>query len=223
LIVDLNIDNRNVLVVGAGIEGAKKVKSFVNHNCNITVIGEKVDQDIFDYEKTHGLHLIQKKIENTDFLNGFDNLFLIIATTNDKRLNKQITDWAKNAGILAYSTDDPEKSDIAFMSIITIEGSIQIAISTSGKSPIMTKIIRGKIEDAIKNIIWKSDIDNIKIQEFARKYARKYIEKPQERKEFLYKLINNPELQDLLSKGNIDKVKERIINTLDKLEDNKGR
>jgi precorrin-2 dehydrogenase/sirohydrochlorin ferrochelatase len=87
----------------------------------------------------------------------------------------------------------------------------------------MTKIIRGKLEDAIKNIIWKSDIDNIKIQEFARKYSRKYIESPQERKQFLYKLISNPELQDLLSKGNIDKVKERIINTLDKLEDNKGR
>ena len=87
----------------------------------------------------------------------------------------------------------------------------------------MTKIIKGKIEESIKNIDWKSDIDNIKIQQVARKYARKYIEKPQERKEFLYKLINNPELQDLLSKGNIDKVKERIINTLDKLEDNKGR
>jgi precorrin-2 dehydrogenase/sirohydrochlorin ferrochelatase len=148
---------------------------------------------------------------------------LIIATTNDKQLNKKITNWAKNAGVLAYSTDDPEESDIAFMSVITIEGSIQIAISTSGKSPIMTKIIKGKIEESIKNIDWKSDIDNIKIQQVARKYARKYIEKPQERKEFLYKLINNPELQDLLSKGNIDKVKERIINTLDKLEDNKGR
>jgi len=79
LIVDLNIDSRNVLVVGAGTEGAKKVKSLVNHSCDITVIGEKVNQDIFDYEKTHGLHLIQKKIENIDFLNGFDNLFLIIA------------------------------------------------------------------------------------------------------------------------------------------------
>jgi precorrin-2 dehydrogenase/sirohydrochlorin ferrochelatase len=209
--------------VGAGTEGARKVKSLVNYNCNITVIGENVNQDVFDYEKTHGLHLIKKKIENIDFLNGFDNLFLIIATTNDKQLNKKITNWAKNAGILAYSTDDPEESDIAFMSIITIEGSIQIAISTSGKSPIMAKIIKGKIEESIKNIDWKSDIDNIKIQQVARKYARKYIEKPQERKEFLYKLINNPELQDLLSKGNIDKVKERIINTLDKLEDNKGR
>jgi precorrin-2 dehydrogenase / sirohydrochlorin ferrochelatase len=215
--------NRNVLVVGAGTEGAKKVKSLVNYNCSITVIGEKVNQDILNYEKMHKLHLIQKKIESMDFLNSFYNLFLIIATTNDKFLNKEIINWAINAGILAYSTDDPEKSDIAFTSIITIDGSIQIAISTSGKSPIMTKIIKGKIEDAIKNIIGKSDIDNIKIQEFARTHAKKYIEKPQERKEFLYKLINNPEIQDLLSKGNIDKVKERIINTLDKLEDNKGR
>jgi precorrin-2 dehydrogenase / sirohydrochlorin ferrochelatase len=215
--------NRNVLVVGAGTEGAKKVKSLVNYNCSITVIGEKVNQDILNYEKMHKLHLIQKKIESMDFLNSFNNLFLIIATTNDKFLNKEIINWAINAGILAYSTDDPEKSDIAFTSIITIDGSIQIAISTSGKSPIMTKIIKGKIEDAIKNIIGKSDIDNIKIQEFARTHAKKYIEKPQERKEFLYKLINNPEIQDLLSKGNIDKVKERIINTLDKLEDNKGR
>ncbi len=210
-------------MVGAGTEGTKKVKSLVNYNCSITVISEKANQDILNYEKTHKLHLIQKKIESIDFLNSFNNLFLIIATTNDKSLNKEIINWAMNAGILAYSTDDPEKSDIAFTSIITIDGSIQIAISTSGKSPIMTKIIKGKIEDAIKNIIGKSDIDNIKIQEFARTHAKKYIEKPQERKEFLYKLINNPEIQDLLSKGNIDKVKERIINTLDKLEDNKGR
>lgn len=210
-------------MVGAGTEGTKKVKSLVNYKCSITVISEKVNQDILNYEKIHKLHLIQKKIESIDFLNSFNNLFLIIATTNDKFLNKEIINWAINAGILAYSTDDPEKSDIAFTSIITIDGSIQIAISTSGKSPIMTKIIKGKIEDAIKNIIGKSDIDNIKIQEFARTHAKKYIEKPQERKEFLYKLINNPEIQDLLSKGNIDKVKERIINTLDKLEDNKGR
>ena len=169
-------------MVGAGTEGTKKVKSLVNYNCSITVIGEKVNQDILNYEKMHKLHLIQKKIESIDFLNSFNNLFLIIATTNDKFLNKEIINWAINAGILAYSTDDPEKSDIAFTSIITIDGSIQIAISTSGKSPIMTKIIKGKIEDAIKNIIGKSDIDNIKIQEFARTHAKKYIEKPQGKK-----------------------------------------
>ncbi|MGN6349615.1 MAG: hypothetical protein ACTHLL_07700, partial [Candidatus Nitrosocosmicus sp.] len=62
-----------------------------------------------------------------------------------------------------------------------------------------------------------------KIQEFARLYAKKYIEKPSDRKDFLHSLINNTEIQELIEKNNIDKVKERIINILEKLEVNRGR
>jgi precorrin-2 dehydrogenase/sirohydrochlorin ferrochelatase len=87
----------------------------------------------------------------------------------------------------------------------------------------MTKIIKDKVEKNIKNIIGKNDIDNIKIQEFARRYAKRYIERSTERKDFLYGILNNSEIQELISKNNIDKVKERIINTLENLEDNKGR
>lgn len=223
MIIDLNIENKNILVIGAGIEGTKKIKLLLNHKCNLTIISEEFDQDIRSYEKKYNLQLIQKKVEDINILNEIDNLFMIFATTNNKYLNRQITRWARNAKILAYSIDDYEKSDFAFMSIINIEELIQIAISTSGKSPIMNKIIKSKIENSIKNIIGKNDIDNIKIQEFARRYAKKYIEKPNERKDFLYSLINNHEIQELLNKNNIDKVKERIINILDKLENNKGR
>ncbi len=223
MIIDLNIENKNILVIGAGIEGTKKIKLLLNHKCNLTIISEEFDQDIRSYEKKYNLQLIQKKVEDINILNEIDNLFMIFATTNNKYLNRQITRWARNAKILAYSIDDYEKSDFAFMSIINIEELIQIAISTSGKSPIMNKIIKHKIENVIKNIIGKNDIDNIKIQEFARIYAKKYIENPNERKKFLYSLINNHEIQELLNKNNIDKVKERIINILDKLENNKGR
>ena len=223
MIIDLNLENKNVLVIGAGIEGTKKVKLLLNQKCNLTIISEEFDQDILCYEKKYDLKLIQKKVEDINILNELDNLFMVFATTNNKYLNRQITRWAKNAKILAYSIDDFEKSDFAFMSIINIDELIQIAISTSGKSPIMNKIIKHKIENVIKNIIGKNDIDNIKIQEFARIYAKIYIEKPNERKDFLYSLINNQEIQELLNKNNIDKVKERIINILDKLENNKGR
>jgi precorrin-2 dehydrogenase / sirohydrochlorin ferrochelatase len=223
LIIDLNIKNKNVLVIGAGIEGTKKIKLLLNQKCNLKIISEEFDQEILSYEKKYDLQLIQKKIEDINILNEFDNLFMVFATTNNKYLNQQITRWAKNAKILAYSIDDYGKSDFALMSIINIDELVQIAISTSGKSPIMNKIIKLKIENVIKNIIGKNDIDNIKIQEFARIYAKKYIEKPNERKDFLYSLINNQEIQELLNKNNIDKVKERIINILDKLENNKGR
>lgn len=223
MIIDLNLENKNVLVIGAGIEVLKKIKLLLNQKCNLTIISEEFHQDILCYEKKYDLQLIQKKVEDTNILNEFENLFMVFATTNNKYLNQQITRWAKNAKILAYSIDDFEKSDFAFMSIINIDELIQIAISTSGKSPIMNKIIKHRIENVIKNIIGKNDIDNIKIQEFARIYAKKYIEKPNERKDFLYSLINNQEILELLNKDSIDKVKERIINIIDKLENNKGR
>jgi precorrin-2 dehydrogenase/sirohydrochlorin ferrochelatase len=223
VIIDLNIENKNILVVGAGIEGTKKVKSLVNHKCDITIISEEFNQDIDIYVKKYNVKIIKKRVENLKILDEFDNLFMIFAATNDNYLNRKITNWARSEGILSYSVDDPEKSDFAFMSLINIDETIQIAISTFGKSPLMTKIIKNKIENAIKNIIGKKDIDNIKIQEFARKHVKRYIEKPNDRRDFLYSLINNPELQELLNKNNIDKVKERIINILDKLEDNKGR
>ncbi|HYP43558.1 MAG TPA: bifunctional precorrin-2 dehydrogenase/sirohydrochlorin ferrochelatase [Candidatus Nitrosocosmicus sp.] len=223
MIVDLNIENKNVLVIGAGIEGSKKIRLLGDHKCNITVISENIGPDVTEYKKKHGLKTITKKITDVDILNEFDDVFIIFAVTNDKHLNRKITTWARKRKILTYSVDDSQQSDFGFLSIIDIEESIQIAISTLGKSPVMAKIIRGKIEDAIKNIIVKSDIDNIKIQAFAREQAKKYIENPKERKDFLRSLINNPEIQGLINKNNIDKVKERIINTLDKLEDNNGR
>jgi precorrin-2 dehydrogenase / sirohydrochlorin ferrochelatase len=223
LIIDLNLKNKNILVIGGGIEGTKKVKLLTTYKCNITIISKEFNNDILDYEKKYNLKLIQKNIEEIGILDEFSDIFMIFATTNDKCLNLKIINWAKNAKILTYSTDDHEKSDFALMSIISIDELIQIAISTSGKSPIMNKIIKNKVENTIKNIIGKSDIDNIKIQEFARVYAKKHIENPKERKDFLYSLINNSEIQELINKNNIDKVKERIIKILDKLEDNKGR
>jgi siroheme synthase-like protein len=223
LIIDLNLKNKNILIIGAGAQATKKIKLLSNYKCKITIISEEFDKEIIDYKKKYDLKLVKKKIKDTAFLNTFDNLFIIFTTTNNKSLNDKIIRWAKKAKILTYSASDPKKSDFAFLSIINIEKLIQVGISTSGKSPIMTKIIKDKIEKTIKNIIGKNDIDNIKIQEFARRHAKRYIENSTERKDFLYGILNNSEIQELISKNNIDKVKERIINTLEKLEDNKGR
>ncbi|MDP8906042.1 MAG: bifunctional precorrin-2 dehydrogenase/sirohydrochlorin ferrochelatase, partial [Thermoproteota archaeon] len=159
MIIDLDIENKNVLVIGAGIEGTKKIRLLGDHKCNITVISENIGPDVVNYKKKYNLKTITKKITDVDILNEFDDAFIIFAVTNDKHLNRKITRWARQRKILTYSVDDSQQSDFGFLSIIDIEDSIQIAVSTLGKSPVMAKIIRGKIEDAIKNIIVKADID----------------------------------------------------------------
>lgn len=169
------------------------------------------------------MKIIREKVKNGEFLDFYDNIFMVITTTNDAQLNKDIVERAKEKKIITYSIDDPVNSDFSFISIINIEQVLQIAISTSGRSPIMTKIIREKIENNIKNIIDRSDIENVRVQEFARQQAKKYIPDSDSRREFLYELIRDKAIRKLIKKNNIDKVKERIISTLEKWEDNKDR
>ncbi|TVP40119.1 siroheme synthase (prorrin-2 oxidase/ferrochelatase domain) [Candidatus Nitrosocosmicus arcticus] len=224
MIVDLNLKGRNILVVGAGMEGTKRIKSLSKHDCKIIIISETVNESLYEIEgKNNPIILIRRKIEDPNILNEFNDIFIVFASTNDPFLNKKIIEKAREKGILSYSIDDAAASDFFFTSIINIDEIIQVAISTSGKSPLMSKIIRDRIENAIKNIIGKKDTDNIKIQEFAREHVRNYIENQHERREFLYSIVDDQEIQELLAKNNIDKVKERIINTLDKWEDNKSR
>ncbi len=222
MIIDLNLKDKNVLIIGAGREGTKKIKFLLRYDCRITVISDKIDKNLYELEKENNVKIIERKIEDLGFLDEFNNIFIIFTITNDIRLNENIIKMANKKGILAYSIDNPSLSDFSFMSVVNFNEFIRIAISTGGKSPIMTKIITKKIEKSLKNIIGNNDIENIKIQEFAREQARKYLQDPMKRKEFLYGLINDQEIQELISKKNIDMVKERIINTLGKWEDIKG-
>jgi len=224
VIVDLNLKGRNILVIGAGMEGAKRIKSLSNQDCKIIIVSETVNESLYEIEgKNTPIIIIRRKIEDPNIIDEFSDIFIVFASTNDPFLNKKIIARAKEKGILSYSIDDASSSDFFFTSIINIDETIQIAISTSGKSPLMSKIIRDRIENAIKNIIGKKDTDNIKIQEFAREHVRDYIENQHERRKFLYSIVDDREIQELIAKNNIGKAKERIINTLDKWENNKSR
>lgn len=224
MIVDLNLKGRNILVIGAGMEGAKRIISLSKHDCKIIVISKTVNESLYEIEgKNNPIIIIRRKIEDPSIIDEFNDIFVVFASTNDPFLNKKIIERAKEKGLLSYSIDDASASDFFFTSIINVDEIIQIAISTSGKSPLMSKIIRDRIENAIKNIIGKKDTDNIKIQEFAREHVRDYIENQHERRKFLYSIVDDREIQELIAKNNIDKAKERIINTLDKWEDNKSR
>ena len=206
------------------MEGTKRIKSLSKHDCKIIIISETVNESLYEIEgKNNPIIIIRRKIEDPGILDEFSDIFVVFASTNDPFLNKKIIERAKEKGILSYSIDNASSSDFFFTSIINIDEIIKVAISTSGKSPLMSKIIRDRIENAIKNIIGKKDTDNIKIQEFAREHVRNYIENQHERRKFLYSIVDDQEIQDLIAKNNINKAKERIISTLDKWEDNKSR
>ena len=145
------------------------------------------------------------------FLKDYENPFLILACTNNKHLNRAIAKEASRMGALSYAVDDPSVSNFSYASIINVEGILQIAISTSGRSPIVARRFRIKAERVIRRLISKSDIENIRLQEVARRMIRKRIPTVTERKEFLYSIINNATIQKSIKEDKIDDARQELV------------
>lgn len=213
LIVDLHLHGQLVIVVGGGAEGMKKVESLATQDCKILVISESINSRLEEYSKSGKIVLKKEKVDSTDFLDEYKPR-LVMAATNDKELNRAIVEKAKSMNCLAYASDDPEVSDFAHPSVINIKDTVQVAISTRGKSPAMARKIKMKAEKIFKEIVSDEDICHIRLQDIARRAAKGKINDQKRRKEFLYYLLNDKQIKQLIKDQNFKEAEKRVISVL---------
>ena len=217
MIVDLNLKGNLVIVVGGGQEGLKKINSLLTQDCKILLISDKTNQQISNYVRQKKITFKKMKLKGADFLSKYKP-FMVMATTDDKELNRKIVEKAKQMRCYAYAADDPSVSDFSHPSAINIEDTVQIAISTGGRSPAMARKIRMQAEKVFKKIIKKEDIYQIKLQEIARTAAKSRLATPIERKKFLYSVLNDNQVKQLIKEGNFKKAQERVMKMLGDLK-----
>ena len=213
MIVDLNLHDKIVIVIGGGNEAQKRINSLLKQGCKILVISDSVNSQINKLVKAKKIKLKKQKIHDTKFISKFKPN-MIITTTNDQSLNQKIINSAKKRKIIVYSSDNPEDSDFSNPAIIDFENIIQIAIFTGGRSPAMSKKIRIQSEKIFKKIITKEDIAQIKIQKIARKLAKEIIPTQTQRKEYLRSIMNDNEVEQLIKDGQLKKAERRAITIL---------
>ena len=214
MLVDLNLHNKKVIVIGGGTEGTRKVRGLVGQNSRIIVISPRMNRYLKDLESRGEIMTIVSKVRDINILDNYEDVFLVIAATDDKELNRRLVKKGRSIGAFVYAVDDPGVSDFSYASIINIEDVMQIAVSTSGRSPIMARRIRIRAERVLRRLIKKTDIEMAKLQEFARNAARSKIDTVTERKEFLYSVEGNNDIQIMLKEN---KIEEARIATLDLL------
>lgn len=213
MIVNLNLQGRLVIVIGGGNEALKRINSLLEEKCQIIVISNETSNQIKTLVKNKKIKFKKQKIQNSDILSAY-NPYMIITTTNDKKLNQKIVNYAKNKRIIAYSSDNPELSDFANPAIVDFENTIQIAIFTGGKSPAMAKKLRAESEKIFKKIITKEDIGQIKIQNIVRDLAKNTISTQNERKTYLSNIMSDKEIKQLIKDGQLKRAEKRAITIL---------
>lgn len=215
VIVDLNLKGKLVIVVGAGQEGLKKVNSLLTQDCRILVISDSANTQIQRFAKEGKIEFKRMKLDSADFISEYDPI-LVMAATDDRVLNRRIVEEAKKMRCYAYAADDPAVSDFAHPSVINIQDTVQVAISTGGRSPAMARKIKLKAEKLFADIIDKEDIYQIKLQKMARDAAKQKIPTVLERKRFLYSVLNNDKIKQLLKDDDLPSAQSEVMKILGK-------
>jgi precorrin-2 dehydrogenase/sirohydrochlorin ferrochelatase len=209
MIVDLNLIGKRALVIGGGNESSRKVEALLSQQCKIFVVAEKAEQSIKNYADEGKVALDLRKIENVDFFKDYKQLDLILATTDDPDINREILVVGKKKyGCYVYAADDPQVSDFSHPSVININDTVQIAISTGGRSPLMGKSIRQDLEPLIKKSINDLILMQINLQDQLRSMSKKKIPSVEYRKKFLTELLDDKSVNQCLEEKKIPRARE---------------
>jgi len=210
LIVDLNLKGGLIIVVGGGTEALKKVDSLLTQDCKILVISDKINTRLSNYKKQKKIDFKKIKLKDANILSKYKPV-LVMASTDDRELNKRIVMKAKKMKCYVYASDDPKVSDFSHPSVINIGDTIQVAISTRGRSPLMAKKIKSQAEKIFKKVIKIEDIYQIQLQQITREAAKGAILTQKKRKKFLYSIINDKEIKQLIKDRKLKKAQQRAL------------
>ena len=139
--INLDIRNRNCLVVGGGAVGARKTKTLLDCSAKVFVVSPRISQSLRDLAR-HNAVTLKNRAYRPDDLEG---MFLVIGATDDEALNQQVSRDAEKMGKLCNIADQPQRCNFILPSIVN-QGDLTVAISTSGQSPAFAKMLRKDLE-----------------------------------------------------------------------------
>jgi precorrin-2 dehydrogenase/sirohydrochlorin ferrochelatase len=197
--INLDIKNRNVLVVGGGGVGSRKVKTLLSCGARVTVVSREVSAQLQALAASGEIRLEQRSYQSDDL----DGMFLVIGATNDEKLNRQISSDAEQLNTLCNIADRPEVCNFILPSIVHRDDLV-ITISTSGKSPALAKKLRKDLEKQFGEEYGKL----LRLMGTIRKKLLRQAHEPEAHKPIFEQLINS----DLI--GMIQENKLEDINAL---------
>ena len=144
--VFLKVSQLNILIVGGGSVALEKLSFLLKSspNAQVEMISLAFHDDTIALAEDHKVQIRLAAYKE----NHLDGKHIVIATTDDVQVNKQVYTDCRARNILVNVADNPPLCDFYMGGIVT-KGNIKIAISTNGKSPTMAKRLRQFFEDVI--------------------------------------------------------------------------
>ena len=137
----LAIEGRTCLVVGAGAVGERKVGTLLKYGAKIRLVARELSAWLEEKRSEKLLIWAGERYERSHL----QGVSLAFAATDDPDLNRAIAGDAGELGVWCNMATDPELGSFIVPSVFE-QGALSIAISTSGLSPAVAKLLRQKLQ-----------------------------------------------------------------------------
>jgi siroheme synthase-like protein len=136
----LDLRGRDCLVVGGGRVATEKAQGLMAGGASVTVVAPEIDAEL----RATGVSLHERPFTASDVVGRF----LVIAATNDRRVNSAVSAAAERRNTLCNVADDPELCNFILPAVLR-RGPIVVGVSTGGASPALAQRIRDDVDDLI--------------------------------------------------------------------------
>ncbi|MEW6665574.1 MAG: bifunctional precorrin-2 dehydrogenase/sirohydrochlorin ferrochelatase [Thermodesulfobacteriota bacterium] len=138
----LDLRGKKVLVVGGGSVAERKIDTLLDFGGTVCVVARRLTPVLAGYVDEGKI-----RFEGEEFKEShLNDAFLVIAATDDPLLNRRVSRFSRERGILVNAVDQP--GDCTFIVPSTLRrGDLVVAVSTSGKSPALARRLRERLEE----------------------------------------------------------------------------
>lgn len=143
----IDLSDKNVVVVGGGNIATRRVKTLLQFTRNVTAIAPKVTEELRGLGTAGYVNLIIRPVKRSDF----QTAYMVIAATNDRKLNDEIHRICRQEGVYVNVASDREQCDFYFPGIYMEEGLV-VGITASGLDHKKARRIREEIQNALERV-----------------------------------------------------------------------
>lgn len=195
----LEMQDKNILIVGSGEVGKRRALRFLKSGANVLITAGHPSDELeklgASYEPQHNLPELVKWAD------------IVVVASGDHQLNKEVSFLAEDK--LINRADYPEEGNLIVPSSFFI-GDVQFSIFTQGKSPLMAKELRKRIQAVVQ----EKDILQLELQHFTRQLLKEKVGDQKKRRDYLYQILNDKKVDEYLEKDNLVEAKNYVENLL---------
>lgn len=199
----LNINTKRCVIVGGGRVAERRTKSLLECGAIVKIISPELSRNLELMAEKKLIKVVKRSFRPGDL----EGAMLAIAASDQVEVNRRVVEEARWRGVLVDSSTESTQGSFILPSVVR-SGGLAIAISTTGGSPALARMIREELEQSLvpEHATLIKLVSEVRA-EFRRRGKRIPFE--------LWRNCIDPELLGLVKKGKVATARERLAHSLE--------